>query len=193
MMDNQSEQSRANTEVEGSPKQKGLSKEAWAAVSAIGVALIGGIVAIITTLIPKLPIGQPSLSPISSAPISPPSGGGSLSVNSPVTTADVIAGRWTGQAKTSSGEFYTINVEIRQSCRLGEKCGTISVLQVPCYGEISLKAVQNDDHEFDVSNFDARSSPKCTAGAGEHFKFLSEGRLSYRADWGVQGILDKAK
>jgi hypothetical protein len=195
MANNKSEQLPVNPEVEAeaSVNQKGLSKEAWAAMSAIAVALIGGTVAIITTLIPKLPIGQSSSPAISSAPISLPSGGGSLAVNSPVITADAITGRWTGQAKNSSGEFYTINVEIHPSCKSDEKCGTISVLQVPCYGEISLKAVQKDDYEFDVSNFDSRSSLKCTPGAGEHLKLLSDGRLSYRADWGVQGILDKAK
>jgi hypothetical protein len=193
MTDNQSKQSKANTEAKEEAKPAGLSKEAWAAVSAITVALIGGTVAIITALIPKLPIGQSSSPAISSPPISLPSGGASLSVNLPVITADAIAGRWTGQAKNSSGEFYTINVEIRPSCKSDEKCGTISVLQVPCYGEISLKSVQKDDYEFDVSNFDSRSSLKCTPGAGEHLKLLPDGRLSYRADWGVQGILDKAK
>jgi hypothetical protein len=193
MTDNQPEKPKANVEAKEEAKPAGLSKEAWATVSTITVALIGGTVAIITTLIPKLPIGQTSSPAISSASISLPSGGASLAVNSPVGTADAIAGRWTGQAKNSSGEFYTINVEISPSCKSGEKCGTISVLQVPCYGEISLKAVQKDDYEFDVSNFESRSSPKCTPGAGEHFKFLPDGRLSYRADWGVQGILDKAK
>ena len=182
-LDNQSEQSKADPKVEGSIKQKGLSKEAWAAVSAIAVALIGGVVAIMTAMIPKLPLDKPSSSPI---PVSP-------SVDSRVVTADAIANRWTGRAKNSSGELYTITVEIRQSCKLGEKCGTISVLPVPCYGEISLKSVQSDDYEFDVSNFDSRSSPKCTPGAGEHFKLLSNGKLSYKADWDAQGILGKAQ
>lgn len=185
MTDHRSEQSRANPEIEESVKQKGLSKEAWAAVSAITVALIGGAVAIITTLIPEHQVAQPSPSPGSVSP--------SGNTVDAIHTADAIAGRWSGEAKTSSGEFYTINVEIRQSCKLDEKCGTISVLQVPCYGEISLKAFQNEDYEFDVSNFDGRSSTTCTPGAGEHFKPLPGGRLSYRADWGVQGILDKVQ
>jgi hypothetical protein len=180
-MDNQSEQSKANPEIDEGVKQKGLSKEAWAAVSAIAVALIGGAVAIMTAMIPKLPIDKPSSSPI---PVSP-------SVDLQVVTADAIAGKWRGEVRTTSGETFTISAEIRQSCRLNEKCGTISVLQVPCYGEISLKALQSENYEFDVSNFDGRSSPKCTPGAGEHFKPLPDGRLSYRADWGIQGILDK--
>jgi hypothetical protein len=179
MTNNQSEQSKDNTDAEDDIKQKGLSKEAWAAVSAIAVALISGTVAIITTIIPKPSIVQPSSSPGSVSP----------SIN----TADAIANRWSGKAKTSSGEFYTINVDIRHSCKLDEKCGTISVLQVPCYGEVSLKAIRNEDYEFEVSNFDSRSSAKCTPGAVEHFRLLPDGRLSYRADWGVQGILDKVQ
>ncbi|MCY7321606.1 MAG: hypothetical protein LH660_07345 [Phormidesmis sp. CAN_BIN36] len=183
MADNKSEQSKADPKAEESVKQKGLSKEAWAAVSAIAVALIGGAVAIMTAIIPKLPIAKPSSSPI---PVSP-------AVDLQVVTADAIANHWTGQAKSSSGELYTITVEIRQACKVSERCGTISVLPVPCYGEISLKAVQSDDYEFDVSNFDRRSSPNCTPGAGEHFKLLPNGKLSYKADWDAQGILGKAQ
>lgn len=190
-MDNQSEQSKPNTEAEESIKQKGLSKEAWAAVSAIAVALIGGIVAIMTAIIPKLPLDKPASSPTSASTSSSP-----ILVSPSVdlqVTADAIANRWTGQAKSSSGEFYTLTVEIRKACKLGEKCGTISVLPVPCYGEISLKAVQSDDYEFDVSNFDRRSSPNCTPGAGEHFKLLPNGKLFYKTDWDAQGILGKAQ
>lgn len=179
MTNKQSDQPKAKTEAEDSVKQKGLSKEAWAAVSAIAVALISGTVAIITTIIPKASIVQPSPSPSFASPS--------------VDTADAIANRWSGKAKTSSGESYTINVDIRHACKLNEKCGTISVLQVPCYGEVSLKAIRNEDYEFEVSNFDGRSSAKCTPGAGEHFKLLPDRRLSYRADWGIQGILDKAQ
>ena len=163
-----------------SDKQQGFSKEAWTAMAAVAVALIGGAVTIITTIIPKLQTDQPSPSPTEF-------------VSPSVTTADAIAGRWRGEAKTTSSESYTINVEIRQFCKLNEKCGTISVLQVPCYGEISLKAFQNEDYEFDVSNFNARSSAECAPGAGEHFKPRPDGRLSYRADWGAQGILDKVR
>jgi CHAT domain len=127
----------------------------------------------------------------------PPMTPGSTTPNatgSSVVTADAIAAQWSGEAKTASGQIYTIQVEIRPSCQLGATCGTISVLQVPCYGEISLKAVQNDTYEFDVSNFDSRSSTTgCTPGAGEYFQLLPDGRLSYRADWGVQGVLDKAQ
>ncbi|XGV97068.1 MAG: hypothetical protein ACAF41_30650 [Leptolyngbya sp. BL-A-14] len=193
MTDKPTEQPQTAPETEAQGRQKGLSREAWAAVSAISVALISGAVAIITTIIPKPSAIQPSPLPSTSGSTAPSPIVVSPSVKDQAVTADVIANRWSGQAKASSGELYTIQVEIRQYCKIGEKCGTISVLQVPCYGEISLKAVQNDNYEFNVSNFDGRSSLKCTPGAGEHFSPLPDGKLAYRADWGVQGILDKIR
>lgn len=72
MTNKQPEQAKANTDAGESVKQKGLSKEAWAAVSAIAVALISGAVAIITTIIPKLQIDQPSTGS-SRNPENPPS------------------------------------------------------------------------------------------------------------------------
>lgn len=93
----------------------------------------------------------------------------------------------------SSGQAFTIDLEIRQGCKVGEKCGTISVLQVPCYGKIYLKEMFNDSYEFDVRNFDNRSSKQCSPGAGEHLKLLPDGKLSYKADWGIQGILNKTE
>ena len=65
MANNKSEQPPISpeAEVEASVNQKGLSKEAWAAMSAIVVALISGIFAILTTLIPTMHLGQSSSSP----------------------------------------------------------------------------------------------------------------------------------
>lgn len=60
-----------------SEKQKGLSKEAWTAISAIAVALIGGIVTIFTTLWrPSSPPTPPSQSPTTTS--SAPSGATSV-------------------------------------------------------------------------------------------------------------------
>ena len=94
MTDHQPEQAKANPEAEESVKQKGLSKEAWAAVSAIAVALIGGIVVIMTAIIPKLPLDKPSSSPTSSVSTSSPSVLVSPSVDSQAVTADAIASKW---------------------------------------------------------------------------------------------------
>lgn len=101
--------------------------------------------------------------------------------NQPEITNSVadIAGKWSGLALASGGQFQ-INVEITSTCQFNQKCGTISVSNVPCYGEIFLKQTNNGSYEFHVDNFDSRSDLKnCQAGAGEYFKLLTDGKLSY--------------
>ena len=106
-----------------------------------------------------------------------------------------IAGKWSGQAKESTGTSFRIDVLIRPSCKVSEKCGTISVSHVPCYGEITLKEVNSGDYEFSVSDFDSRSNAKvCTPGAGEHFKLLADGKLSYSTTYSdAIGILERVE
>jgi len=104
-----------------------------------------------------------------------------------------IAGKWSGQAREPSGTSFRIEVEIYSSCKLNEKCGTISVSHVPCYGEIFLKEANAGEYEFSVDNFDKRSNSKnCQSGAGERFKLLADGKLSYVAAYsGAKGTLEK--
>jgi hypothetical protein len=94
-----------------------------------------------------------------------------------------IAGKWSGLALASGGQFQ-IEVEIDSSCQFNQKCGTISVSNVPCYGEIFLKQANNGVYEFHVDNFDSRSDLKnCQAGAGEYFRLLEDGNLSYSTSY----------
>ncbi len=105
-----------------------------------------------------------------------------------------IAGKWSGLALASGGQFQ-IAVEIYSTCQLNQKCGTISVSNVPCYGEIFLKQVNNGVYEFHVDNFDSRSDLKnCQAGAGEYFRLLEDGKLSYRTGYSdATATLEKTK
>jgi hypothetical protein len=162
-----------------SGKQQGLSKEAWTAISAVAVAIIGGIFTVVTTLLNKQSPSSPS-SPSTSAPPQP-------------KVANIPVGKWSGVAKEPSGANFPINVEINQVCSLKQKCGYISVPKVPCYGEISFVDINNDYYEFDVSNFDVRSDPKiCKPGAGELFRLLPDGRLAYKATYSnAEGVLEK--
>jgi hypothetical protein len=186
----------------GTENKKGLSKEAWTAVSAIAVALIGGIVTIATTI-----LNQPLPSPSTSPPSTPPTTGSSSAPNpvptvfptpsasAPLEISNAILGKWLGSAKDPSGASFRIAVEIHRGCHLNKRCGSISVPEVPCYGEISLQNVSNNDYEFYVSNFDSRSNlTLCKPGAGEHFQPLSDGRLAYKATYSdAQGILEKVR
>lgn len=105
-----------------------------------------------------------------------------------------MVGRWEGDASTGDGSGFTISLDISQQCTLGQVCGSIGVSQVPCYGRVSLEGVDGDDAEFRVSDFDQRSNTaSCQAGAGEHFRLLSDGRLSYHTTYEpvAQGILTR--
>ncbi|PSN18475.1 hypothetical protein C7271_12320 [filamentous cyanobacterium CCP5] len=153
-----------------------LSPAAWGALSAIAVAVIGGLVTVATTVIP-LRQDQPKSPPPEKATL----------------TTDAIAGKWTGIATADNGDRYTLSVAILPDCEVGDRCGTIAVAEVPCYGEISLYGVAENTFEFNVDQFDHRSSASCSPGAGEHFHLLPDGRLAYQADWGVEGILAAAR
>ena len=177
-----------------SGKQRGLSKEAWTAISAVAVALIGGIVTLVTTLVNK----QPSPSPSSTAPSSDtslPTPASSPSVPVQPEMANIPLGKWSGVVKEPSGTSFPINVEINQDCSLNQKCGYISVPEVPCYGEISFVSVKSNYYEFDVSNFDTRSDPNiCKPGAGELFRLLPDGRLADKATYSnAEGILERVE
>jgi len=117
----------------------------------------------------------------------------SLSENKPTATADLIAGKWSGEAKNVNGTFFQVDLEIKESCMLNEKCGTISVSHVPCYGELFLHGIEKNDYEFRVGNFSNNSSSVCTPGAGEHFKQLPDGTLLYATTYDPKssGILKK--
>lgn len=179
-----------------SGKQQGLSKEAWTAISAIAVALIGGIVTIVTTLYSEQPSPSPSPTNSSSEAVTSPT---PSSPSTPVPVqpevANIPLGEWSGVAKEPSGTSFPINVEINQDCSLNQKCGYISVPKVPCYGEISFVGIKSNYYEFDVSNFDARSDPNiCKPGPGELFRLLSDGRLAYKATYSnAEGILGRVR
>ena len=101
--------------------------------------------------------------------------------NGPVATADLLAGKWSGKAKDVGGAFFQIDIEIKRSCALGEKCGVISVSHVPCHGELFLHGIENNNYEFRVDNFTNNSSAICTPGAGEHGFPISSAKF-----WGLR-------
>jgi hypothetical protein len=181
-----------------SQKKKDISPEAWTAIATVAVAVIGGIFTITNTILTNNAQNKTSSSPSPSFSPSPSSASTPVPTSSssaPLRVSNAFLGKWSGVAKEASGKSFRINLEIQRNCSLNEKCGYISVPDVPCYGEIALKEVSSDDYEFDVSNFDRRSNLKiCTPGAGERFHLLSDGKLSYKATYSnAQGILAKVE
>jgi len=163
--------------------RKALSKEAWVAIGTIAAALITGIVTLIIHLLPPAE-KSPAAAVASPSPVVSPS----------IQTADAIAGKWSGTARDSRGKAFQVTLEVRKSCALNERCGSISVSHVPCYGEIFLDKAQDLEFEFRVDNFDARSNRSvCQPGGGEHFKLRPDGRLVYSTTYEpkADGLLER--
>lgn len=180
-----------NSDEQKSEATGGLSQGAWVAIGTIGAALITAIVALLTHMLPQTsPAPTPTVTPIpavSAAAATP-------SPRSLASTADAIAGKWAGMAKNSEGTSFEITLDVRKSCVLNDRCGSISVSHVPCEGEVFLEDIQDGNFEFRVANFYGKSNRAvCQPGAGEIFKLRSDGKLAYMATYepGTQGILER--
>jgi hypothetical protein len=172
--------------MEEKPARRGISKEAWAAIGVIGAAVITGVVTLLTHIMPS---ETPAVAPTHNT----------STTNSPAPSAiapvvDAIVGKWEGSAQASDGTKFQITLDVTEGCALGQLCGSIGVSHVPCYGQIFLEAIDDDEVEFRVDNFDERSDlAVCQPGAGERFRSLPDGRLSYRTTYEpvAQGTLKR--
>ena len=178
---------------------QGLSKEAWAAIGAIGAALITGSVTLAVYLIPpsKSDSGSPRGAVIPTLPgqfaSSTPAGTLVASTGAGSSIAALV-GSWRGTAQAGKAPEYQVTLTVTGACTVGRRCGSISISSVPCYGEISLEAEKDGDIEFAVDHFDQRSDRAvCQSGAGEHFRLRADGKLDYRTDYSpiAQGILNR--
>jgi hypothetical protein len=98
--------------------------------------------------------------------------------------ADAIAGKWSGTARRQDGSTFTLFLEVKKPCDLNDQCGTISVSDVPCYGQVFLHNIDGNHFEFEVANFYGKSNPdKCTRGAGEVFTPGPDDTLLYTASY----------
>jgi len=126
---------------------------------------------------------SPTQSPSSAAtPSRSPTPGG------PVAAAEPIAGSWSGQSSDGSGGTFTITLSVAKGCGLATgKCGSISVSNTPCTGDIRLNSVSGQTFEFYVYNFDpARSNTtKCQEGPGDFFTLQGDGTLHYTTNYGM--------
>ena len=184
---------KKNNDEEKSEATRGLSQGAWVAIGTIGAALITAVVALLTHMLPQTslsPAPTPTPTPAAATAAPAPSPRSTLST----TDADAIAGKWAGMAKNSEGTSFEITLDVRKSCALNERCGSISVSHVPCEGEVFLQDIQDGNFEFRVANFYGKSNRAvCQPGAGEIFKLRSDGKLAYTATYepGTQGTLER--
>jgi hypothetical protein len=180
-----------NTTARTPGARKGLSGEAWAAIGVLGAALITGAVTLLVHVLPgpdtpSAPPAAVSANPTTGAAQSPTTGAG----DSPVAQ---MIGSWKGTAKGAGTATFKITLDVSRYCQLRELCGSIAILDVPCYGDIYLENASGQDVEFKVQDFKAGSSSQCTPGAGEHFRLAADGSLSYYASYNdAHGALSRA-
>ena len=164
-------------------------------IAASVVALVGVAIGGFFLLRPK-PADGSAIPPVSGA--SPATGVGSAPLTTsaaetpfaqagkspPASPVAGMMGSWGGMAQSSDGTSFPISLDINQLCEIGQLCGSISVPQVPCYGQVFLESVASGEVEFRVANFDQRSNQsECQEGAGEHFQLLPNGNLGYRTSY----------
>ena len=100
--------------------------------------------------------------------------------SAPASPVADMMGSWGGTAQSTDGTSFPISLDINQLCEIGQLCGSISVPQVPCYGQVFLQSVASGEVEFCVANFDQRNNQSvCQEGAGEHIQLVPT------ATWGT--------
>jgi len=179
-----------SSNANGGGSRQGLSKEAWVAISTITAALITGIVTLIIHLAPQKPAATTAPTPAAIASASTPK------ETSTGVNADPIAGKWSGTAKDNAGQEFEVTLDVKKACGINQRCGSMSVSHVPCYGEIFLERAHDPIFEFRVDNFYGQSDrEKCQPGPGEEFQLRPDGKLEYRSTYEptAEGFLERTK
>lgn len=109
-------------------------------------------------------------------------------------TADGIAGSWIGRATRGQGKTFVMRLAVAKGCARTERCGSISVSDLPCKGDVYLDEVNEGTYELSVDNYSAGSSASCRAGSGDYFTPQRNGTLRYRTgyDGSLTGTLSRA-
>jgi len=108
------------------------------------------------------------------------SAGAETSVFTPrvVANTNAIAGTWRGTISNNAGTFSTsIELSIQPDCEAGDICGTFSVPQLPCSGDLLLREITAADFIFIEQNISGASY--CISGGYEYLQLLEDGTLSY--------------
>jgi hypothetical protein len=107
--------------------------------------------------------------------------GAETSVITPEVTGNTnaIAGTWSGTITNDAGTFSTpLELSIQFDCEAGNLCGTFTVPQLPCSGDLFLQEVTGESFLFIEQNVTGAAS--CTSGGYENLQPLADGTLSYK-------------
>jgi len=172
------------------PPRPGLSPGAWAAISAIVVALIGAGVTLTTTW-----WSQHGATAAASPNATPQASPTPATARGREWGVQGLVGRWSGVAQGPDQPAQRIEVEILAGCGPGAACGWITVPDIPCRGRLSLAGPAAEGLEFQVDGFEPGSDPKiCQPGAGEVLRPTGDGGVAYTATYsGAKGVLRPAR
>ena len=89
--------------------------------------------------------------------------------------------------------MFQLDLLVKKPCELKAYCGSISVSNVPCHGEVFLEHVLENGYEFRVDNFSKDSGSRCSPGAGDVFTPQPDQTLLYTATYPpyAKGVLRK--
>lgn len=109
-------------------------------------------------------------------------------------TADRIAGAWIGKGTRGHDQTFVVRLVVAEDCGRTQRCGSISVSDLPCKGDVYLDEVNEGTFEFSVDNFSPGSSASCRAIAGNYFTPQRNDTLRYRTgyDGGIAATLSRA-
>jgi hypothetical protein len=122
----------------------------------------------VTIPVTRSPGGPSTLSPTTAS--SPPS------TVAPIT-ADAISGNWSG-TYFDEGQPFTITLDVRLGCGIGQRCGSVYVSKYPCTGGWYLVGHSGDTFQFSVANYTATSNSVCTAGS-DYYLTPQSGTLAF--------------
>jgi hypothetical protein len=187
---------------EGEP-QRGLSASAWAALAAIGAAVVTGGVTLLTHFLPAAEPGSASLGAATSVGSSVPSttvaglvGTATPTSSAPPVTSEALrqfVGTWSGPASDGSVSG-TLTLTVLPSCTIGGPCGTMVSTLYGCQWDIDLVTIR-DGPQLRVATVRlASGDPGACAlhPPGDDFQ-VGRGQLVYSTgyDSSTQGLLTK--
>ncbi len=109
-------------------------------------------------------------------------------------TADGIAGSWIGRVSRGGDDTFVLRLSVADGCRRNERCGSISMSDLPCKGDVYLDELNEGTYELSVDNVSEGSSASCRTGPGDYFTPQRNGTLRYRSgyDGSLTGTLSRA-
>jgi hypothetical protein len=92
---------------------------------------------------------------------------------------NTIAGSWSGTIRNEAGTFSTrLELSIQSACKAGNSCGTFTVPQLPCSGDLFLQEIDGKTYIFIEQNVTGAAT--CSSGGYEYLQLQPDGRLDYR-------------